>query len=405
MNVLMISPQPFFEPRGTPISVYQRLLALSFLGHQVDLVTYHVGTNVDIPGVRVFRTPRLPFIKQVRIGPSGIKVLLDFLLFFKVLLLLLRRRYDVIHSHEEAAFLAMILAPLFRQRHIYDMHSSLPRQLANSKYGHWPLVVRLFKLLERWSLQTCDAALTIDADLEAYVCAIRPDIRQARVENLAISSKQKETELSVINSLKDNGNLNSKAAVVYTGTFEPYQGVDLLLASAQRVMALYPRVVFVLVGGSPVQIAHWRQVARERGIADCTVFVGTVPLDEAIDYLAIADVLVSPRSEGTSVPLKIYSYLHSGKPIVATNSAAHTQVLNDEIAVLVEPTSEALAGGILVLLQDPELGRRIGTAAREFAEARYSFKDYVAKLAQIYDVVVSPVSPPTVMAPLNFGEK
>jgi glycosyltransferase involved in cell wall biosynthesis len=401
MKILMISPQPFFEPRGTPISVYQRLLGLSALGHQVDLVTYHVGTHIDIPGVRVFRTPRLAFVKQVRIGPSGIKVLLDFLLFFVVLRLLLRHRYDVIHSHEEGAFLATFLAPLFGRRHLYDMHSSLPRQLANSKFGRWPLLVSLFKLLERWSLQTCDAVLTIDSDLEAYVRALRPDVKQARIENLAISSKQKAAELSVINALKNNVNLNSKAAVVYTGTFEPYQGLDLLLGSAPLVKALYPQVVFVLVGGSPAQISHWRQVARECGIGECTVFVGTVALDEAINYLSIADVLVSPRAEGTSVPLKIYSYLHSGKPIVATNSAAHTQVLNEEIAVLVEPTSEALAGGIVALLREPELGRCIGSAAREFAEARYSFQSYVSKLAQIYDVVVSAAPAAELVTPAN----
>lgn len=53
MKILMISPEPFFEPRGTPISVYQRLQALSALGYQVDLLTYHVGQDVDIPGLTI----------------------------------------------------------------------------------------------------------------------------------------------------------------------------------------------------------------------------------------------------------------------------------------------------------------------------------------------------------------
>jgi glycosyltransferase involved in cell wall biosynthesis len=331
-------------------------------------------------------------IKQVRIGPSGAKLLLDILLFWKVVALLLRRRYDVIHSHEEAAFMVTFLASLFRLRHVYDMHSSLPRQLANSKYGHWPLLVTWFVLLERRALQMCDAVLTIDRDLEAYVRFINPKAKQVRIENLAIASKQKPAELSVINALKSNVNLNSNAAVVYTGTLEPYQGLDLLLASAQLVRASYPRVVFVVVGGKPAQIEYWRQVAQELGVADCTVFVGTVSLDEAINYLSIADVLVSPRAEGTSVPLKIYSYLHSGKPIVATNSVAHTQVLSEEVAVLVAPTSEAVANGILMLLNDTELAGCIGAAARELAEARYSFSNYVAKLNRIYDDVIPPVS-------------
>jgi len=51
MKILMIAPQPFFEPRGTPFSVLGRLKAFSELGHEVDLVTYHVGQDVVIPKV------------------------------------------------------------------------------------------------------------------------------------------------------------------------------------------------------------------------------------------------------------------------------------------------------------------------------------------------------------------
>ena len=66
MKILMIAPQPFFEPRGTPISVYQRVNALSKLGHEVDLVTYHLGSTPDIPNVNVHRTMKVPFINQIK---------------------------------------------------------------------------------------------------------------------------------------------------------------------------------------------------------------------------------------------------------------------------------------------------------------------------------------------------
>ena len=45
MHILMIAPEPFFEPRGTPFSEYHRLRALSSLGHTVDLVTYPCGES------------------------------------------------------------------------------------------------------------------------------------------------------------------------------------------------------------------------------------------------------------------------------------------------------------------------------------------------------------------------
>ena len=73
----MIAPEPFFEPRGTPFSEYHRIRALLELGHTVDLVTYPFGRDVSLPGLRVFRCLRPPFVRGIGIGPSLAKIPLD----------------------------------------------------------------------------------------------------------------------------------------------------------------------------------------------------------------------------------------------------------------------------------------------------------------------------------------
>ena len=90
----------------------------------------------------------------------------------------------------------------------------------------------------------------------------------------------------------------------------------------------------VLAGGSPSQLARAREQARATGIEDVTIVAGERPASEIPAYLLAADVLVSPRSRGTNTPLKIYQYLRSGKPIVATRLVTHTQVLSDDTAFL-----------------------------------------------------------------------
>src|SRR6202011_6236743 len=97
----MIAPEPFFEPRGTPFSEFHRIRALTELGHQVDLVTYPFGQDVSIHGLRVFRSPRPPFLTEVKIGPSLAKIPLDALLTLSVLRRALSVRYDAVHWHEE----------------------------------------------------------------------------------------------------------------------------------------------------------------------------------------------------------------------------------------------------------------------------------------------------------------
>ena len=83
MKILMIAPQPFFTPRGTPFSVYYRTRILTELGHKVDLLTYPLGRDVHIPGLKIIRTISVPFIKNIKIGPSIKKLVLDFILFWK----------------------------------------------------------------------------------------------------------------------------------------------------------------------------------------------------------------------------------------------------------------------------------------------------------------------------------
>ena len=389
MKILMVSPQPFFEPRGTPISVYQRLEALSALGHEIDLVTYHVGKDVEFPNVKIHRVREIKRIQHVRIGPSRAKILLDVLVFFKAIQLLLRKRYDVIHSHEEASFFSMFLAWIFRTRHLYDMHSILSKQLGNFNFGNKPIFIKIFGALETMVLKTCDAVITVGTDLQKYVKTIGSDIPVIMIDNIALQAYQTSVQLDDVEQLKTKLDLDGRLPIVYTGTYEPYQGLDMALECVGIVAKQCPKVIFIFVGAKNQQAREWTEIAREMNLQAYVLFLDVVSPAESMVYLAYAAVLISPRLDGTTTPLKIYSYLHANRPIVATNITAHTQVLGPETAVLVEPTKEAFAEGILRVLRDPELAECIAINAREFAKQKFSHQDYISKVDQIYQSLSS----------------
>src|SRR4029434_5483147 len=121
----MLAPEPFFEPRGTPFSEYHRIKALGELGHHVDLVTYPIGRDVDLPNLTIYRSLRPPFVKKVRIGTSFTKAALAGVMLFTLLPRVLTTRYDAIHSHEEMGLVGVWLGKWLRIPHLYDMHSSL----------------------------------------------------------------------------------------------------------------------------------------------------------------------------------------------------------------------------------------------------------------------------------------
>jgi len=381
MRILMIAPEPFFEPRGTPFSEYHRIRALLELGHTVDLVTYPFGRDVAMPGLRVFRCARPPFIRNVRIGPSPAKIPLDLTLTVTALRRAMRDRYDAVHSHEEGSFIGVLLASVLGIPHLYDMHSSLPQQLTNFDYSRSRTLAALFGWMERFVIRRSRVVIVICPRLEDVVRAIDAAVPSVLIEN-APGSGDAPTAGSGAAVRAALGLDATSPLILYTGTFEAYQGLDLLFASMRRVMLERPDARLVLAGGRPEQIAAARAQAETAGIAAITVFAGQRPAEEIPAFLDAADVLVSPRSAGMNTPLKIYQYLRSGRPIVATRLVTHTQVLDDDIAFLTEATPEGFGAGILRAITHPAEARSVGARAREIAETKYSYDSYLAKTRQ-----------------------
>jgi len=378
MRILMIAPEPFFEPRGTPFSEYHRIRALTGLGHTVDLVTYPFGRDMPMPGLRVFRCLRPPFIKGVRIGPSWAKVPLDLSVALTALRRALAGGYDAVHSHEEGAAIGLPLAWLLRRPHLYDMHSSLPQQLTNFSFSRSRVLRWLFERLERAVVRRSRVVIVICPNLADTVKDIDSSVEPVLIEN-APGSGEAPVAGQGARIRSEFGLADGTPLVVYTGTFEAYQGLDLLFAAAARVAAKRPDVRFLLAGGRPEQVAQAKIAARDAGIGGVTLFAGERPAEDIPLFLDAASVLVSPRSTGTNTPLKIYQYLRAGRPIVATRLLTHTQVLNDEVAVLTAPTPDGLASGILAALADPLAAKALGDRARELAESKYSYEAYLAR--------------------------
>jgi glycosyltransferase involved in cell wall biosynthesis len=168
--------------------------------------------------------------------------------------------------------------------------------------------------------------------------------------------------------------------VLYTGNFESYQGVELLVDSA----ALCPGTTFLFMGGEAEDIQ--RMQARTRAEARC-VFAGKRPPSELPRFLAAADVVASPRCRGENTPFKLYTYLASGRPVVATRIPTHTQLLDDTLALLVEPTAEGLASGIREVLGNPRQARLRAETGRALVAREYGPERFREKLGRAYEEV------------------
>jgi glycosyltransferase involved in cell wall biosynthesis len=330
-------------------------------------------------------------LEPIPVGPSWRKLVLDVLMIAWTIGLLIRHRYRVVHAHEEAVFWCRFLKPIFRFRLIYDMHSSLPQQLSNFKFSKSQALIKVFKWLEDNALAAADAVITICPDLRDYVATTGvPNARHLLIENSIFD----DVRLKQVPSARATETGGAEPVfdprlptVLYAGTFEAYQGIDVLVRAFAAVIAKRPDARLVLVGGADEQIAQIRALVTKLGLANVCTLTGRVSKTRAIEYTRAAQVLVSPRVSGTNTPLKIYEQLASGKPLVATRIWSHTQVLDDQVCYLVDPEPESMSEGLLLALGDLNRTNERGNKARALYERDYARPVYVSKIKRLLEIV------------------
>ena len=384
MKILFLAPQPFFEVRGTPLAVLHMVRALAALGHQVDLLTFPQGEPAPLTGVRHLRSLRLP-VGRVKAGPSLAKMLLDLPFLAEAVWRMATGRYDVVHAVEEAAHLAAPFTRLLGVPLVADVDSSIPDQLRYSRFARRGPLLWLAEALETHALRRSAAVVTVCTSLTDAVRARAPQARVFQVEDPPLVDGHAAPPPEAVAALRRALGLPALPVVLYSGNFEPYQGVDLLVDAAPRV----PEACFLFMGGEPAEIDALKARTASQGTATRCIFSGKRSPSELPVFLALTDVLVSPRRQGQNTPFKVFTYLASGKPLVATRIPTHTQLLDDSLAFLVEPTPDGLAGGIRQALADPPEARARAARGRALMDREYSPARYAEKVARAYDAIAA----------------
>lgn len=380
MRILFIAPHPFYQDRGTPIDV---LLVLRVLSERpstkIDLLTYHEGTDVELPNVRIDRIRAPRFLDGIRPGFSIKKLACDFLLLVKAWIMVHRNRYDFIHADEESVFFALMFRAIYRIPYAYDLDSSLAQQLVESR-SRLSWAAALFNRLEALAIRKALINLPVCLEL-ARVCqragsrftVVLHDISQLAYR-ASRSGGQLKRELGVVGTL-----------VVYAGNFELYQGIDLLIESFGLAIKNYSDLYLAMIGGTDEDIDRYSKKALALGLAGHVFFLGRRPITELADNLADADIVVSPRVSGINTPMKVFAYLDSGRALIATDILTHNQILTPEIAMLVPPTPRGLAEGIVKLARDPVLRGQLAENGRSFIRTNHTFEAHRERVNLAYD--------------------
>jgi len=382
MKVLVLAPHPFFVNRGTPIDVMLVLRGLSMRDDvEVDCIVYPEGEDIDLPHVKLYRLPLFTWIKGTRPGFSFTKVLLNIVMLFFTWKMVHTERYDLIHAGEEAVFIAMLMKRFYKIPYIYDLDSSIAQQMVE-KFTF----LRPFSWFFNWN----EARAIKGAVATAPVCNALADLCRSngakKVVTLHDISQLQNPDLPRTGSLsREIG--GDGLILLYCGNLEEYQGVGLLIESFAHVVDTLDDLQLVIIGGIPEDIDKYRRKTRELGIVSRVHFLGPRPFNQLETYLAEADIVTAPRIRGVNTPMKIFPYMHSGKPVLLTKLPTHTQIVSEKEVYLAEPTPELFASGIIELAQNKALREQLGANGRAFVERGHVASAHKRRVDRLYDWV------------------
>jgi len=390
LSVLILAPTSFFADYGCHVRILVEVLALQALGHQVTVCTYHNGE--DIEGLRIVRTPRIPWRQQYEVGSSLHKIALDTLLSFTSLVCTLRREPDLIHAHlHEGALIGHPLSRLWRIPLIFDFQGSLTGEMIDHRFlsptsrfrGPLRRLEELIDHLPRDIIVSSQHAARLLR--QEFSCAqkrihVLPD---AVDTDLFCPEGSQEEKLALKRSL---GIPPRSRLVVYLGLLAEYQGTSLLLKAARQLADTHPDVHFLIMGHPNVE--QYRALAAELGVAERVTFTGRIHYLEAHRYLRLGDVAVAPKVSATEGSGKLSNYMAMALPTVAFDTPVSREYLG-EWGTYAEAVDDcSLTKAVASLLEDGELATERGAALRERAVRLYSPTVFREKLKSVYSVAL-----------------
>lgn len=382
---MMLAPTPFFADRGCHVRIFEEARALAAGGHEVEIVTYHLGR--DMPGIITRRTPRIPWYGKLEAGPSWHKPYLDILLFFKALAVAKQFKPDLIHAHlHEGAFVGILLKKLLGIPLLFDCQGSLTGEIIDHGFvGKGSFAADMFGLLEGFINKSADAIITSSSPAA-------DDLVQkwgvAGEKVTAVTDGVNTDEFSPLDGTairKELGIPEGVRLVAFLGVFNRYQGVDLLLDVVKIIKERGCRAHFLLMGFPDEK---YRKLAASMGLEQMITFTGKIDYARAPAYLAAADVAVSPKLSLTEANGKLFNYMACNLPSLVFDTPVNREILGDTGIYADFGSADDFAAKLEKLLSDGERCKHAGTLARQRAVTEHSWHSRTDRLCLIYEALL-----------------
>ncbi len=383
-RIAMIAACPFPEPRGTPTRILRMAEALVERGHEVHVVTYHLGQPIENHAFRIHRIPTVKSYQKRSAGPSYQKLLvLDVLLAYRVMSVLRHHRIDIIHAHHFEGMIASWPAHLlYAKPLIFDIHTLLESEL--HYYGkRYPLTIKkkLGRLGDKILPRFANKLIAVSDDINDKLAKHHG----YNPEKIKVIPNGVELELFENVDVPTRHLAEQSNTLVFAGNLAPYQRIDLLLQAFHEVRKQRPDTRLKMLTDS--DFSNYEALARELGVRE-NIDLRACQLKDLPRQLASSAIALNPRTECDGLPQKLLNYMAAGAPVVSfEGSAKHFE--HEQHGLVVENSNtKAFADAIIRLLDHRCLGKKYAENARGFVLSEMSWGKTAEQVELIYEQVL-----------------
>ena len=380
LRIAIIAACPFPLARGTPVRILRMAEALGEAGHDVHVITYHLGSDQIPVSVPVHRIRDLKFYQKLSPGPSYKKLMfVDPFLVAKTRAVLRARRFDVIHAHHYEGVMVAAAARLGRAVPVvYDAHTLLMSELPYYPLG---LPHGVKKTMGRWM----DGIIP---RLANHTVCVTQTIRDKLVGEVGLNASRISVMMNGVEfehfaaPTRDGPVPNDGRTLIFTGNLAEYQGIDLMLRAFRLVLERVPDARLLIASDS--SFAPYEPLAKELGVRAHVDVIPSPPFKDLPALLMKGTVAVNPRTDGDGVPVKLLNYMAAARPVVSFAASAPGVVHGETGWLAPGADITALAEGMIKLLQNPELAQRLGAGAQRYVEENCQWQIVANRCEALY---------------------
>ncbi len=362
MKIIMIAPTPFFADRGCHTRIYGQISALQRRGYKIKLVTYGIGREIEqIETIRCFN---FPWYKKLSAGPSVWKIFLLPFIALKAWKTIKLNNPDIVYAYlHEGACVAKFCSFFYKDPlYVFDCQGSLSGELIQHKFVKeggifYKIFLWIEKKIDCWFPVVTQSENLYTQLQEMGVPKERMINALDAVDTRLFSPRKPDQELV----RKYQIDL-SKPRVLFMGLLETYQGVDLMFKSFQYVHQKIPRVQFIIIGYPNIE--KYKELAKKFGISENTIFMGKIKFEETPRYLSLASIAVAPKIATAEGDGKVYNYMAMKMGVICFDREISREILGDTGLFAKFKNAEDMADKIIMLINDHNLTKHLGSKAR-----------------------------------------